>query len=243
VIKHSIIGVTIDRPDYLEEAIRSIENQTEQDYEHFIFSKDQPDSRSHEILRAAKARRPDKFFYTLPGGDHADIVGRYWNILLGFARGQFITILDDDNRKRPNFLAEMTAPMDAEPAIEAVTCGWSIIDGDGRLTGEDRHLNLRTSMQHLWWDNSIDSNAVVFRRSIVDKIGQFDPTLTTNEDWDFMIRLVRHCTVVHLESSLLEYREHGGSRSRRALDLGAHENWRKIRESRFTAEENAAARR
>lgn len=240
-MKTSVITLTYNRPDYLAEAIASIEAQTDQDYEHLVYDNGSTDLRVIEVLRAAKSRRPDQFFYAMSGAPSIDLVGVHWNVLLGFARGRYITILDDDNRKRPDFIARMIDYMETNSMIEGVSCGLSPIDADGHRCGADRHTNLNTSLLRLFKDNTIDSNAIVFRREVIDKIGQFDPRLTTNEDWHFMIRLIRSCCVVHLEAALVDYREHTQARSRRALELGAHANWERIRDELFTVEETKAA--
>jgi GT2 family glycosyltransferase len=237
----SVITLTQDRPEWLAEAIASVEAQTDQSYEHLVYDNGSKDLQVLEVLKAAKARRPDKFFYTSPGGRGPDLVGWYWNVLLGFARGEFITILDDDNRKKPSFLAHMTARLKADDAIDAISCGWAVIDDVGKATGEEKHWNMLTTMPKLWQSNTIDSNAFVVRRSVLDKIGHFDPKLTTNEDWDFVIRLVKNCKMIHLEESLLDYREHSSARSRRAVELGAYANWHRIRSRHFTDEDRKKA--
>lgn len=239
-VKFSVITLTQDRPEWLAEAIESIEYQSRSDWEHLVYDNGSCDPRVAEVLKAAKARNPERFFYTAPGGRGPDVVGFYWNVLLGLARGEYITILDDDNRKCHSFLDDMGIVLSGEPGTDAVSCGWEIIDDAGKLTGVERHWNLLTTMPKLWQSNTIDSNALMFRRSVLDKIGQFDPTLTTNEDWHFIIRLARNGTIKHLEKSLLEYREHSQARSRRAVELGAYANWQRIR-TLFTDEERDKA--
>ncbi len=242
-VKTSVITLTHKRLEWLEEAIRSIEAQTDQDYEHYVYDKSTDNPRVDGVLRLATDRRRDKFHAAQSKKSPTDVVGFYWNALLHYAQGKYVTILDDDNRKRPDFLEKMTAPMEADEGIDAVSCGWAIVDEAGELTGEERHCNLETSLIRLWEDNTIDSNALVFRRSVLDKIGMFDPELTTNEDWHFVIRLVRRCRVVHLPDALLEYRVHSRARSRDAVALGAHANWKRIRDELFTREEQRAGMR
>lgn len=233
----TVITLTANRPDYLASAIASIEAQTDSDYEHLVYDNGSSDPRVIEVLRAAKARNPGKFFFAASGGPPVDLVGVHWNVMLGFARGKYITILDDDNCKRHDFIERTLMPMEADATIDAVSCGWSPMDGDGIKSGEDRHKNVGTTLKRLFRDNTIDSNALTFRRTVLDKIGHFDPILTTNEDWHFMIRLVRSCRVIHLEDVLLDYREHGTSRSKRALELGAHANWTRILTELYSTDE------
>lgn len=233
--KTSVITVTCNRADYLAEAIASVEAQTDADWEHLIYNNAPRCERTLAVLRAAKARNPGKLFYA-SGSYGPDRPAPYWNVLLGLARGKYVTVLDDDNAKHPEYLAQTTAPLDADDGLDAVTCGWTYVDAEGRETGED-HRNQRTSLALLFRDNTIDTSALTFRASVVDRIGPFPDDLSTNEDWHFAVRLVRSCSVKHLPSALLRYRRHAGSRSQRAVALGAHWNWARIRSELFTPEE------
>jgi glycosyltransferase involved in cell wall biosynthesis len=231
----SIITLTKDRPEYLAEAIASVEVQTDSDWEHLVY--DDEENCPPGTSRMRRNKVPERRFRDRE--KHS--IGANWNALIRNARGRYITLLDDDNRKHPDFLEKMLEPMEVDPSVEAVTCGWNRIDAEGRCFGE-RHINLETSIHRLCQDNTVDSNAFVFRRSVLAKIGWFDENLTTNQDWHFVIRLVRHCKVVHLKEALVDYREHPGSRSRIAISqLGAGANWDRIRRELFTEEERVTS--
>ena len=232
----SIVTLTQDRPDYLAEAIASVEAQTDSDWEHLVYDNGSRDPRVLEILREAKGRNPDRFFFTSPGGRGPVVPALYWNILLGLARGRYLTILDDDNRKHPHFLERMTTPMEALVSVDAVSCGWQCIDAGGNVTAL-WHLNQHTSIPVLVRSNTIDSNALVFRRSVLDKIGLFSVDLGACEDWHFTIRLARYCTIQHLSEALIDYREHVNARSQTVSQGALERVWNRIRTEMFTAEE------
>lgn len=237
VRRTAAITLTCNRPEWLAEAKASIDTQSNGDWEHLIYDRDWSMSKEGiSCLRQQGKRTTIRQRYNEPV---VFTVGHYWNMLLAHVSSdtKYITILDDDNRKRPDFIEKMIAPMEADESVDAVSCGWAVIDEAGALTGCEHHDNLDTSLLRMWRDNTIDSNAVVFRRSVLDKIGLFDASLTTNEDWHFMIRLVRACKMVHLPECLLEYRVHPRARSRDAVVLGAHQNWYKIRKELFTKDE------
>ena len=199
----TVITVTYNRPEWLAEAVASVEEQTDHNWEHLVYDNGSTNPRVDEILYAATERAGGRFRY-FHAVNNRDIVAPHWNFLLERARGEYVTILDDDNRKRPDFIERMIAPMEVDLSVDAVSCGWAVIDGSGKPTGEERHLNVATTLERLWYDNTIDSNAMVFRRSALGRVGLFDASLSTNEDWDFVIRLVRHCRMVHLPDALLD---------------------------------------
>lgn len=236
-IRTSVLTLSYNRPDYLSEAIASVKHQIDDRWEHIVLDNGSTDERVHHLLRDLSERN-ERFMYLSgpPLGDDNQI-GRCWNRLLQASSGEFVTILDDDNRKHPEFLQRMLAPMLADPSVDAVSCGWNRMDAEGRVFGSC-HLNRQTALPLLTRTNTIDSNALVYRRRVIDRIGGYDETLTSYEDWHFIIRLVRHCKVVHLPEALVDYREHGGARSRIAVaKLGAHAMSDRIQKELFTEQE------
>ena len=234
--KTSIITVSYDRPDYLAEAIVSVERQTDLDWEHLVYDNHSSDPRVLDVLRAAKSRHPDKFFFVSPGARGPAIPALYWNILIGLSRGRYVTILDDDNRKHPRFLESMTAPMEEDASVDAVSCGWTPVDATGQRAGEDCHWNLLTSMERLRQSNTIDSNALAVRRSVLDFVGQFSTDFVMCEDWHFVIRLARSCRIEHLPGALADYRQHLFARSQNGSRAELYATWNRIRAEMFAPE-------
>jgi glycosyltransferase involved in cell wall biosynthesis len=222
------LTLTQDRPEYLVEAIASVEAQTDTDLEHVVYDNGSTDPRVAEVLRDAKRRLGDRFIYFIAPRQPVEGIGVYWNALVAMSRGRYLTILDDDNRKRPDFVERTVAPLEADEGVSAVTCGWARIDEAGRKTGEV-HSNLYTSLPALWHNNTIDAGAMTFRRQAFEDVGKFSTTLSTSEDWHFVIRLIQSCKVVHLREALLDYRVHRGARSRKAVDLGQVINMQRVR--------------
>jgi len=238
MMRTCIITLSYNRPDYLAEAIASVEAQTDDDWEHIVLDNGSTDPRVREVLKDALGRSDGRFAFVNgpPLGD-SNQIGACWNRLIGMTNSKFITVLDDDNHKHPEFLERMLAPMYADPSVDAVTCGWNRMDAAGKVFGSC-HLNRQTSLSILTRTNTIDSNALVYRRSVLDKIGSYDASLTSYEDWHFAIRLVRRCKLVHLPDALIDYREHASARSRIAVaQLGAHANSDRIQKELFTEQE------
>lgn len=237
----SVVTLTQDRADYLAEAIASVEAQTDPRWEHLVYDNGSSDPHVLDVLRDAKSRNPDRFFFVFPGARGPVVPALYWNILIGLSRGRYLTILDDDNRKRPGFLAGMLASLEADPTLDATTCGWGYIDAAGqrRKDRPDCHWNLATTIANLYQSNTIDSNAFVIRRSSFDRVGQFFAELPACEDWHFAIRLARSCKVAHLAEVLVDHREHPGTRSHRISRAELAMVWNRIRSEMFTPEEAA----
>lgn len=108
------------------------------------------------------------------------------------ARADYIALLDGDDAYEPDKLASHVAILDQNPDVGIVYSASRIIRDDGhptflRLSGRPIHAD---PLLALLCKNFIGhgSNAV-FRRSILDTIGEFDEDLRTNEDVDFWLRI------------------------------------------------------
>ncbi len=230
----SVLTATRNRPDYLAEAISSVRSQTASEtWEHLVGDDGSEDPRVGEVLRAARERDPERV-RTSFAPHRGDRPARIWNTLLRQAAGRYVAVLDDDNRWHPEFLERMVAPLAADPALDAVTCGRRFIDEAGRPSEKPEcHRNLRTSLRALYRDNTVDGGAVLYRKSSLLGIGGFPEHLTACEDWYVVARLAQSGRMLHLVEALLLYREHGEARSGRALGLGVESAWDRVRAELF----------
>jgi Glycosyl transferase family 2 len=139
------------------------------------------------------------------------------NACLRAARGEFVALLDADDRFRPGKLAKQVAALDARPDVGLVYTGWHVIDGDGtplphqgwsREEGDVRRRLLLGNLTH--------PVAVMLRRTPVVDAGGFDESLQVNEDWDLFLRLaLGGMRWACIDEALGEYRVHGGQSHRR----------------------------
>lgn len=69
--------------------------------------------------------------------------------------------------------------------------------------------------------NLFTTSSMLVRKSVVDKVGEFDPELRGPEDYDFWLRCLRIMDAANLESPLTGYREVPGSLGKRAVSMEA----------------------
>ena len=213
----SVILTSHNRPDLLVEAINSVFAQTMPDWELIIIDDCSIEPKVIEVLRRAKKESRVSVFRTNYDVDNIAVL---WNHGLDLAKGKYISFLDDDNQKRPSFCKEMSKYLDEHPEFEAVACFNAIMKGD-KLTGDifdgPRHANRDNIIKR----NYIDSGCMMIRRTTIDKIGWFDERLKTNEDWDYVKRVILQTTGFGIiEKPLANYRWHEENRLYRGEKLG-----------------------
>jgi hypothetical protein len=156
------------------------------------------------------------------------------NLALAAATGEFVALLDADDRFHPRKLERQVDVLRARPDVAAVYCGWQLVDADGRLLPERGWPTVDGDLlAQLVLGNLFHPVSVVLRRTVVDVAGGFDDRCPVNEDWDLFLRASRHGTWACVDEVLCDYRIHPGqSHQRLAL---VHQVAREILE-RFFAE-------
>lgn len=63
------------------------------------------------------------------------------------------------------------------------------------------------------WGNFVHPPTVLFRRTLLEKIGELDTSAAPESDWEFFIRASRQGEIAHIDQPLLEYRLSPGQMS------------------------------
>jgi glycosyltransferase involved in cell wall biosynthesis len=157
------------------------------------------------------------------------------NRLLDRARGQYLAILNSDDRFAPDRLHRLIAALEAAPGASLATSWLRIVDGDGssigtkrawrdappwppRCPGRDLHATgdpTLALLQTNWI--STTSNVVIRRQSVRDHRLRFG-ALRYAHDWDFILLAAAHGPVALVEDELVDYRVHATNTIREGRD-------------------------
>lgn len=141
---------------------------------------------------------------------------------LRLARGEVIAFLDADDAWRPTKLLRQMPLL--TQAVGLVYCGNVFVDADGReLRDYPRRIGVHRGdvVLQLFCDFFLLTSAVVITRAAVDVVGEFDETLGVGEDYDYFLRVARHCHVDCVDEPLLVRCVRADSLSRRDYALDA----------------------
>jgi glycosyltransferase involved in cell wall biosynthesis len=205
----SIVTPAYNSAAYIAETVESVLRQTWPAFELLIVD----DGSTDDTLDVASAVAGDdarvKSFSSPHGGP---AIAR--NIGLQHASGEFIALLDSDDVWDPRYLSEQVALLRKQPEISIVSA--NVVSRGGPLDGTP-FWPITSGTHELQTNEPIaqeDAVSVfaVFRRTVIERIGGFDPTYTGNEDYEFWLRAMNAgFRVLQNRAVLGRYRRRPGS--------------------------------
>ncbi len=204
----SVIVPTYNTIGYLPAAIESILNQTFEDFEILLVNDGSTDSTD----QWAKKLTDPRIRYIEQENQGLSAAR---NTGIALAQGQYIALLDADDRWESTKLEKQVAFLNANPNIGMVHSWVTFMDAEGRSTGRIWKTQAEgMALSRLLQRNDVAVLSVLVRRECFAKIGGFDTTLRSLEDWDMWLRLAVHDSIGVIREPLAYYRQLPGSMSR-----------------------------
>ncbi|MGE5658360.1 MAG: glycosyltransferase [Actinomycetota bacterium] len=202
----SVIIPTYNNAHYIKQAIKSVVEQTYQDYEIIVI-----DDGSTDETRQILEPYFDVIRYTYQQNQGLSAAR---NSGLSMARGELIALLDGDDFFLPHKLTEQVACFDTNPSVGIVHSGWYLVDESGeRLTEVELWKGLPKLDLEAWllW-RPLLPGAMMFRREWLQRVGGFNPQIKFAEDVEIALRLaLMGCEAVWLKNITVCYRQHGNT--------------------------------
>jgi Glycosyl transferase family 2 len=107
------------------------------------------------------------------------------------SRHEWLLFLDADDWIAPAYLERVTHLLVSEPTRDAVICRAARVTLDGTVVVEEDNLPEGDLFPILARYPPFHVHACVVRKSIVDEVGGFDPSLERCPDWDLWQRVAR----------------------------------------------------
>ena len=198
----SVVIPTYNRERYIARAIRSVLNQTCDDYEVIVVDDGSTD-RTRRIVRefgrqVRYIRQPNR------GPSEARNTG------IRAARGRYVAFLDSDDVFLPKKLEENKSFLERNPQCNFLySWYYDVRGGRRRLRKGKQYEDLERFRYRLYRrDFTIRTSTVVVRRSSFEKVGLFHPRYRYSQDWDMWLRLAAHELGYCLRKPLALYRRH-----------------------------------
>ena len=176
--KVSVITPVYNRPQYLEEAAKSIQQQSHTNWEHIIVDDGSTNTQTQDVLKTI-ARLPKTIIYRTENKGLA--AAR--NFGIERSTGEYILTLDDDDKWHADFIRSALNIFQEKPQAGVVTA-WMKEFGLSNRIIKTKGGGIKNFL--------IENNSVhgIFKKEYWENVDGYDEKMKTGyEDWDFWLRI------------------------------------------------------
>ena len=199
----SVIIPTCNRESMLLRAIKSVKDQTYQNYELIIVDDASTDNTQKSVTQIQDQNTTYIRFETNSGTS-----SKPRNAGLEIARGKYIAFLDDDDEWLPTLLEKLTDKIKTvDERVGVIYCGLIYVDSQGDVL-KTVHPMLRGTLWPLMLVNTIGTlSSSLIKRECFNKVGLFDVE-GVGAHSDMWIRLAKHYDYDYIPEALARYHLH-----------------------------------
>lgn len=208
----SVIIPLYNKENHIQRAIKSVLNQTHQQFEIIIVD----DGSTDESLHKAKAFNDHriKLFTRTNGG-----VSSARNYGIKKSSYDYVGLLDADDTWKPGFLESIKKIINEFPGAGAYATHYEFIDGSkptpanvnvSLISGSAGKVNYFKSALK---SPLITASSVVIKKSIFNEVGYFSTDLTRGEDLEMWCRIALNYPIVYLNETLARYYKNSDNRA------------------------------
>jgi glycosyltransferase involved in cell wall biosynthesis len=199
-----------DQFQYLEECLRSVQQQTFTDWEAIVVD----DASPHDDAVALVEKLNDPRLKLIRNSSNCG-PGSSRNTGFQASRAHLVLPLDADDCLEPTFLKATKQALEQHPDVDCVYTEFQLFGSSNQIWRFDPRPP-EEILTHQW----IPGPGTLMRKSFWSAVGGYSESaqLAGNEDWEFWIRAVRHgCKPMKIPEALYRYRRHAESATARSL--------------------------
>lgn len=204
--KEPLVSVYITNYNYerfIEASIKSVLNQSLQDFELIIIDDGSTDG-SRDIIETYRENPRVTIIYQQNKG--LNITN---NVAMRVAQGKYLMRLDADDYLVPEALEKMVALLEADEELGLVFPDYYYVDAEGNITGEERRHNFEKEVS--LYDQPAHGACTIIRLSFLKKIGGYNESFTCQDGYDLWLKFIIHYSVKNINEPLFYYRRHGAN--------------------------------
>ena len=205
----SVIVRTYNRAGYLVEAIESVFAQTFHDLELIVVDDGSTDQTAAVLDRYAGRLTP-----VFLGGTGNPAAG--FNAGIGVAQGELIAFLDSDDLWLPDKMKRQVACLDRAERFGFAYSNACLLYPDGRRSAPvlaPDQIVAGSVLRAIVRNMCIHTSTVMVRRRCLNRVGPFDESRLTCEEFFWFLRLARAADAVCVAEPLALIRQHAGQLS------------------------------
>lgn len=175
----SVIIPTYNRAHILSQAIKSVLEQTFEDWELIVVDDGSNDITKKVITPYLKDGRISYYYQDNKG------VSAARNFGASLAQGPFFVFLDSDDSVSNNWLMDFVKVINKDKVVELVFCGIKVVREEGEKSEKP---SSRIKRKGMGWGIPI-TGSFLLNREVFLKVGGYDERLKFSENTELMIRL------------------------------------------------------
>lgn len=190
---------------YLDKAIRSVLDQTFEDFELLIIDNGSTDGSREIIEHYIQHDRILTIFQENIG------LNRTNNVALDRSTGRYVMRLDADDYLHANALEILSGVLDSRADVGLVFPDYFLVDQDGHpLRMIQRHDFDEVTLL----DQPAHGACTMIRRECLEALEGYDESYHCQDGWDLWVRFIQRFGVTNVNLPLFYYRQHGQSLTR-----------------------------
>ena len=196
----SVILPTYNRAHLVGRAIRSVLDQTYQDFELIVVDDGSMDNTEGMV----KAFKDPRIRYIRHEQNRGGAAAR--NTGIKAAQGEYIAFQDSDDEWLPEKLEKQMRIFEkASAQVGVVYTGFYAINGDRKTYMPHVNIKIKEGNIHneLLKQNFVTTQAVVLRKECFEKAGMFDENLPRLQDWELFIRISKYYIFKYVDEPLV----------------------------------------
>ena len=191
----TIVVTTHDRPLLLRRALRSLINQTYQNFQVIIVS----DSSAYIPPYEEFLELTGRYTYIIRSGISGPAESR--NMGVSLAKSEYVIFLDDDDTFEPTHLESLAGFIGANRP-EILFCNFQIWREDRTknppmVESAEAYSLDGLNEDSIFVKNTIPNNCLVYRRCVIQHI-YHDSSMRIYEDWDFLLSCLKTYHLTHV---------------------------------------------
>ncbi|MCH7818603.1 MAG: glycosyltransferase [Candidatus Marinimicrobia bacterium] len=196
---------------YLRESIKSVLDQTLQDFELLIIDDGSVDE-SKEILKDYEDLQDVFVIYQQNKGLNSTA-----NVALKLARGKYIIRLDADDYFDKNALEVMTSYLEKDKKLSLIFPDYYLVDESGNILSHMQRHNFDNTLSLK--DRPAHGACTLIRRKILSSLGGYDESFSMQDGYDLWLGIIKDHLVTNVNLPLFYYRQHEKSLSKNEENL------------------------
>jgi glycosyltransferase involved in cell wall biosynthesis len=204
----SVVMPTFNRLKHLRSAVASVFAQTVPDWE-LLIADDGSDTETRAYLRSLSEAPRVRILWR----SHCGVPAVVRNAALAEASGKYVAFLDSDDEWMPQKLQRQLTALRARPERHWSYTGYVLIDDAGNPKPRAAYQELARpegSILAALLANAVDiwTPAVMVERTLLVRLGGFNPRLVVFEDYDLWLRLATQSEIELVDEPLIAVRRH-----------------------------------